>query len=406
MIKIGIMGFGTVGSGVAEVIAMNGDKINTYLGEELQVSKILDLRDFPDSPFGNLVTHDAEEFFGDSEIKVVVETIGGARFAYDVTKRALSLGKSVVTSNKELVSTHGVELMQIAKDNGCTYLYEAAVGGGIPIIRPLNRDLSANKVVKIAGIVNGTTNYVLTKMRDDNMSYEDALKRAQEKGFAELNPSADVDGIDAQRKLSILSTICLEGLYVAPETINTTGISDVKLDDILFAEKIGCSIKLLAIYENNDAKPICYVAPHFVNHDNLLASVNGVFNAIMVEGNALGKSIFYGQGAGKLPTASAVVGDVVDACLHLKTNMHTPNWHIGDSSEPVTAEFDSIEVSAVVYASAGKIAELHEAFKGYETADVCDDSEASAVTVFGITHKALTDAVDTVDGAKWFHYMA
>ena len=204
MKQIGILGFGVVGSGVAEVLHMNGDKIAKRVGEEIRLKRVLDLRDFPDSLFADLITHDSEEFFNDPDISIVVETIGGARIAYEYTKRALSMGKSVVTSNKELVATHGVELMELASKNDCSYMFEAAVGGGIPIIRPLHKCLAANRIMKIAGIVNGTTNYILTSMRDSGLSYEDALKQAQKMGYAEQDPTADVEGIDAQRKLSIL----------------------------------------------------------------------------------------------------------------------------------------------------------------------------------------------------------
>jgi len=309
MKNVAILGFGVVGSGVAEVLSMNSDKIRRHVGDEVKIKYILDLRDFPGSPFESLVTHDADQVFGDPEVSVIVETIGGARIAYEYTKRALSSGKSVVTSNKELVATHGPELMELAKQNGCIYLYEAAVGGGIPIIRPLHRCLAANKVVRIAGIVNGTTNYILTNMRDNGVSYDEALKQAQANGYAEQNPTADVEGIDAQRKLSILSSIALDGKYVSPEEIDTTGISSVTLDDIKFAGRLGCKIKLLAVLDNSDdGKPSVYVAPHFVRATSVLYPVEDVFNAIVVEGNALGESMFYGQGAGKLPTASAVVG--------------------------------------------------------------------------------------------------
>ena len=407
MIDIAILGFGVVGGGVAEVITMNQDKINAHLGEELRVKKILDLREFPDSPYKHLVTHDDKEVFDDPDIKVVVETIGGARIAYEFTKRALSLGKSVVTSNKELVATHGVELMQIAKENNCLYLYEAAVGGGIPIIRPLHRCLAANKVVRIAGIVNGTTNYILTNMRTAGVSYDEALAQAQANGYAEQNPAADVDGIDAQRKLSILSSIAMGGLYVSPEEITTTGISAITLDDINFATKINCGIKLLAVFLHDEGydKPAVYVAPHYVSKKSMLAPVEDVFNGIIVEGNALGEAMFYGRGAGKLPTASAVVGDILEAALPPEKNSTTKNWFAGPEGVRVTAEPGDIVVSIVVKAASGKVDALKSAFANYEIEVVCDDSEATAIIVKNIAQKDIEAACASVDG-KWLHYMA
>ncbi len=403
MINIAILGFGVVGAGVAEVIAMNSDSIAQHLGEELKVKHILDIRDFPDSPFADLITHESSDVLSDPEVKVVVETIGGAKIAYEFTKQALSAGKSVVTSNKELVATHGVELMELAKANGCQYLYEAAVGGGIPIIRPLHRCLAANKILRIAGIVNGTTNYILTNMRTAGLSYDEALKQAQAKGYAEQNPSADVDGIDAQRKLSILSSIALNGDYVAPEEINTTGISDITLEDIDFATKIDCSVKLLAIFSNMDEnKPSAFVAPFFVAKKSQLAPVEGVFNAVLVKGNAVGTTMYYGRGAGKLPTASAVVGDVLEASRAPEANAYTKNWHKCDGR--VTAEFDDIKTNIIVRAKAGSMENLNDKFSTYNTAAVWDGNDCCAVIVYDILHKDIEKLVSSVDG-KWLHYM-
>ncbi len=403
MINIAILGFGVVGAGVAEVIAMNSDSIAQHLGEELKVKHILDIRDFPDSPFADLVTHDSNEVFGDPEVKVVVETIGGAKIAYEFTKQALSAGKSVVTSNKELVATHGVELMELAKANGCQYLYEAAVGGGIPIIRPLHRCLAANKILRIAGIVNGTTNYILTNMRTSGLSYDEALSQAQAKGYAEQNPSADVDGIDAQRKLSILSSIALGGEYVAPEEINTTGISKITLDDINFATGIDCSIKLLAVFSHMDEnKPSAFVAPFFVAKKSQLSPVEGVFNAILVKGNAVGTTMYYGRGAGKLPTASAVVGDVLEAARAPETNAYSKNWH--KASERVTAEFGDIKTNIIVRAKAGSKENLTDIFSSYNTNVIWDGNDCSAIVVYDILHKDIDKLVNAV-GGNWLHYM-
>ena len=346
MKKIAILGFGVVGCGVAEVISMNRERIARRLGEELEVIKILDIREFPDSPFAALVTTNKDEVFEDPEISIVVETIGGARIAYEYTKMALSKGKTVVTSNKELVSTHGVELMQLAKANNCNYLFEASVGGGIPIIRPLHRCLAANKIERIAGIVNGTTNYILTQMGESGADFETALKEAQSLGYAEANPSADVDGIDAQRKIAILSTIALEGAYVDPTKLFTVGITAITTKDMEYAREMNASIKLLAVFENGEAGAFAYVAPHLVSKDHPLACANGVFNAIMVSGNAVGDAMFYGQGAGKLATASAVVGDVMDAAEHAERNAHVEAWY--ESDKPVLSPIEEHTVSVLL----------------------------------------------------------
>ena len=390
---IAILGFGVVGAGTASVLEMNKEQIASRIGTEIYVKHILDLRDFPDSPFAERVTHDADAVFGDKDIKIAVETIGGARVAYEYTKRALSAGITVVTSNKELVSTHGVELLKLAKENGCQYLFEAAVGGGIPIIRPLYRCLAANKVVRIAGIVNGTTNYILTQMKVAGISFEEALAQAQKNGFAEANPSADIDGIDAQRKLSILSTIALDGTYVAPSAINAQGISDITLDDIAFASKIGCELKLIALFENKDgSKPVAYVAPTYVSRESLIASVEGVFNAIMVEGNALGESLFYGQGAGAIPTASAVCGDILEAAAGDKM----PDSRIWEDKGDAVASYDDVKASIVVRAPEIPVT----AFSEYDTVHL-----DGAVIVNAIAHKDIERLIAGIPGAKWMHYL-
>ena len=346
MKSIAILGFGVVGCGVAEVIEMNKERIASRLGEELRVKKILDIREFPDSPFASLVTNKKEEVFDDPEITVVVETIGGARIAYEYTKMALSSGKTVVTSNKELVSTHGVELMQLAHANHCNYIFEAAVGGGIPIIRPMHRCLAGNKVERIAGIVNGTTNYILSQMAENGSDFDAALKEAQSMGYAEQNPSADVDGIDAQRKIAILSTIALDGAYVDPTKLFTVGITAITTKDMEYAKEMNASIKLLAIFENGENGAFAYVAPHLVSKSHPLACANDVFNAIMVTGNAVGDVMFYGQGAGKLATASAVVGDVMDAIEHQSRNAHVAPWY--ESETPVLVPIEEHRVSVLL----------------------------------------------------------
>ncbi len=346
MKSIAILGFGVVGCGVAEVIAMNHDRIAKRLGEELVVKKILDIREFPDSPFAALVTTKKEEVFDDPDISIVVETIGGARIAYEYTKMALSAGKTVVTSNKELVSTHGVELVKLAREHNCNYLFEASVGGGIPIIRPLHRCLAANKVERIAGIVNGTTNYILTQMAENGSDFDSALKEAQAKGYAEQNPSADIDGIDAQRKIAILSTIAMDGAYVDPTKLFTVGITGVTTKDMEYAKEMNASIKLLAVFENGEDGAFAYVAPHLVSKDHPLACANDVFNAIMVTGNAVGDAMFYGQGAGKLATASAVVGDVMDAAEHADRDAHVAEWF--NAGDEVLAPIEKHHISVLL----------------------------------------------------------
>ncbi len=391
-INVAIMGFGTVGSGVAETLDINKDLITKRVGEEVNVKYILDIRDFPESRFANLITHNADEVF-ESDILIAVETIGGARIAYEYTKRALSLGISVVTSNKELVSTHGPELLQIAKENNCCYLFEAAVGGGIPIIRPLYKCLSANKITKIAGIVNGTTNYILSQMKDEGIDFDTALKQAQANGFAEANPSADIDGIDAQRKISILSTIANDGDYIAPESISAEGISKITTDDMQFAASIGCDIKLIALYEADDL-PVVYVAPTLVDKSNLLFNVGGVFNAIMVDGNSLGQAMFYGQGAGTLPTASAVCGDILEAA------MGNPTENRAWTSESVKiTPYDEIAADIVVRADVP--AKVIGAAEGFE----CEVLSDEAILVKGIKHKDIEKLVSESGAKFWMHYL-
>ena len=389
-INIAILGFGTVGSGVAETLDINKDVIRKRIGQEINVKYILDIRDFPDSRFADLITHDADEVFT-SDIKIAVETIGGARVAYEYTKRALSAGISVVTSNKELVSTHGPELIEIAYLNNCCYYFEAAVGGGIPIIRPLYKCLAANKITKIAGIVNGTTNYILSQMKNEGIDFDTALKQAQANGFAEANPSADIEGIDAQRKISILSTIANDGAYIAPESISAEGISAVTTADMEFAASIGCDIKLIALYEAGD-KPVVYVAPTLVDKSNLLYNVCGVFNAIMVDGNSLGQAMFYGQGAGTLPTASAVCGDILEVAATNGKPAEDRSW----SKESVeVTPYDEIVSDIVIRADASK------AVEGYESCALSDE----AVLVKGIRHKDIADLVAKTGAKSWMHYL-
>lgn len=320
MIQVAVMGYGTVGSGVVEVIEKNKEEINKKSGEEINIKYILDLRDFPGDPYADKVVHDVDLILNDPEIMIICETMGGLKPAYDFTKRALQAGKSVCTSNKELVAVHGPELIRIAHENKCNYLFEASVGGGIPIIRPLNYSLTAEKIDGITGILNGTTNYILSRMEKEGADFEEVLKEAQEKGYAERNPEADVEGYDACRKIAILSSLAF-GKQVNFEDVYTEGITKISLSDIKYAKAMNHSIKLLASSKREGEDVYAMVCPVLVDKEDPLYSVNGVFNAIFVHGNMLGDAMFYGSGAGKLPTASAVVGDIIDEAKNKGRNV-------------------------------------------------------------------------------------
>ena len=316
MIQVAVLGYGTVGSGVVEVIETNKEAINKRAGAELNIKYILDLRDFPGDPYESKVVHDYNIILNDPEVAVICETMGGINPAYDFSKKALLEGKSVCTSNKELVASHGPELIGIARENHCNYLFEASVGGGIPIIRPLNYSLTAEKIDSITGILNGTTNYILTKMDKEGADFEDVLKEAQEKGYAERNPEADVEGYDACRKIAILSSLMC-GKNVKYEEIYTEGITKISSADFKYANQMNKSVKLLAMSRDTEKGFFAMVAPFLISKEHPLYSVSDVFNAVYVHGNMLGDSMYYGRGAGKLPTASAVVSDVVDCARHL-----------------------------------------------------------------------------------------
>ncbi len=317
MVNVAILGFGTVGSGVAEVLAEHESSIARKADGLVKLKYILDVREFPDSPFAGLFVKDFSVIESDPDVDIVVETIGGATVALDFTRRALKAGKSVVTSNKELVATHGYELTQLAREKGVCYLFEASVGGGIPIIRPLSQCLAANEILEIYGILNGTTNYILTRMIKAGLSFEQALSEAQEKGYAERDPSADVEGHDACRKICILSAIAF-GRHIYPEQVPTQGITKVTLADVDYADGAGKKIKLLGrAIKMPDGAVCAYVAPHLIDVSHPLAGVDDVFNGISVRGDAIGDVMFYGRGAGKLPTASAVVADVMDIARNM-----------------------------------------------------------------------------------------
>lgn len=337
MVSVAIMGHGVVGSGVAEILTTHKQKLFASLGEEIYIKHILDLREFPDSPLADRFTKDFNDIINDREVRVVVEVMGGLKPAYDFVKQCLKAGKSVVTSNKELVAAHGAELLAIAKEENVNFLFEASVGGGIPIIRPMSQCLVANIVYEIAGILNGTTNFILTKMIEDGMQFEDALKLAQDLGFAERNPAADIEGHDACRKICILASLAF-GKHVYPDSVHTEGITKITLEDVKYAEALNCVIKLIGKVKRLDNGKIdILVAPMFVPNMSQLANIDNEFNGIMVRGDCTGDVVFYGKGAGKLPTASAVVADVVDCCKHLKTRKYL-YWADGNGSNIIPFE--------------------------------------------------------------------
>jgi homoserine dehydrogenase len=322
MISISVLGYGTVGSGVVEVLNTNQESISVKAGDRINVKYVLDLRDFPGDPIQDKIVHDFDIILNDPEIKIVVETMGGVHPAYEFVEAALLKGKSVCTSNKELVAKHGAWLLKLAKKNNVNFLFEASVGGGIPIIRPLNQSLTADEIEEITGILNGTTNYILSKMASEGLDFDSVLKDAQEKGYAERNPEADIEGHDASRKIAILTSLAY-GMQVDYEDIYTEGITKITDIDIKYAKVLNARIKIFGTSRKVDNKVYAMVAPMMINSDNPLYSVNNVFNGIFIKGNVLGDVMFYGSGAGKLPTASAVVSDVVDAAKHFGKNIMT-----------------------------------------------------------------------------------
>ena len=377
MVSIAVLGFGVVGSGVVEVLHKNAASIAKKASDEIRVKYILARREYPDSPFGGLVIHDFSVIENDPEIQVVAECIGGVGAALDYVRRALRAGKHVVTSNKELVAEYGYELLQLAQEKNLNFLFEASVGGGIPILRPLNSCLAANDLTEVYGILNGTTNYILTKMIRENLSFDTALRQAQEKGYAEADPTADVEGQDTCRKICILAALAF-GRHVYPRQVPTEGITGIDAADIRFAAAAGCRIKLLGrALRLEDGKIVAYVAPHLLAEEQQLAGVEDVFNGIVVRGDAIGDVMFYGRGAGKLPTASAVVADVIDATRHLATKKYVAwaaggddavgdvldlsmRWYIRTDASPlqIGTAFGDVELIACAGAPAGQNAFL------------------------------------------------
>ncbi len=361
MIYVAIMGHGVVGSGVAEVLRRNAESIAHKAGEEIAVRRILDLREFPDLPYADLFTKDFEEIVNDPDIRIVVETMGGLNPAYGFVKRCLESGKSVVTSNKELVATKGDELLALARERNLNFLFEASVGGGIPILRPLDQCLAANEVTEIAGILNGTTNFMLTRMIEDGMSFEDALSLAQELGYAERDPSADVGGHDACRKICILAALAF-GKHVFPEQVYTEGITAITGEDVRTAAAMDSVIKLIGrAVKQEDGRLYAVVAPMVIAKSSLLSDVNDVFNGIMVRGDAIGDVVFYGRGAGKLPTASAVVADVIDEVKHLKARKYL-FWESGYEGYVIPYEQGAVQMLIRVENTADAAEKIAAAF--------------------------------------------
>ena len=321
MINVAIMGHGVVGSGVAEILINNEKHIAKGIKSDIFVKYILDLRKFEELPYSDKFIDDFNLILNDSEVDIVVETMGGLNPAYDFVKSCLLAGKSVVTSNKELVAEKGAELITIAKDKNVNFLFEASVGGGIPILRPLSQCLAANEISEIKGILNGTTNYILNKMIRENMDFDSALKLAQEKGFAEKDPTADIEGHDACRKICILGALAF-GKHIYPSSVKCEGITGITLSDIEYANSFGYAVKLIGKAKKNGETVSVSVRPTLVPKENLLANVNGVNNAVSVVGDAVGEVVFYGKGAGKMPTASAVVADVMDCAKHLSARKY------------------------------------------------------------------------------------
>jgi len=393
MKKIAVLGYGVVGSGTVEILYNHKESIEKKIGEEYEVKYILDLRDFPDSPYADKFTKSFDDIVNDPEVDIVVEVLGGVKFAYPYVKSSLEAGKSVVTSNKELVAAYGAELLKIAREKNVNFFFEASVGGGIPIIRPLNQCLSANKIDEIAGILNGTTNFILTKMIKEGMGFDEALKIAQELGYAEKDPTADVEGHDTCRKICILSALAF-GKHVYPDNIHTEGITKITLEDVKYCESIGSVIKLIGYASEKDGKVTVMTCPAVIDGESQLAGVNDVFNAILVRGDATGDVVFYGKGAGKLPTASAVVSDVIIAAKE-KSTTRMMSWE--DSEQDFIVPENEISNSFYVRANADK-ATVENLFGNvrYLSRENAPDSEVAFITDV-INEKAFAEKCGKID---------
>lgn len=395
MAKIAVLGYGTVGSGVVEVLETNKNSIEKRAGEGIEVKYVLDLRDFPGDPVQEKIVHDVDIIIQDKEIDVVVEVMGGIEPAFTFVKKALEAGKSVCTSNKALVAAHGPELLAMAKERNLNFMFEASVGGGIPIIRPLNQSLTADEITQITGILNGTTNYILTKMSQEGSSYEDVLKEAQDLGYAERNPEADVEGYDACRKIAILTSLAF-GSTVKFEEIQTEGITKISTADFAYAEKLGCVVKLLATSFKKDEKVYAITAPFLIDATHPLYNVNDVLNGIYIHGNVIGDVMFFGAGAGKLPTASAVVADVVDCVKHKGRNVMTlwsyEKLELGSAMEVERTFFVRIKDRAA-------LEKAKEAFHAVQTVTVDGLDDEFGLVTANMTEQAFAQAAAQFDVA-------
>jgi len=394
MIKIAILGYGTVGSGIYEVLETNKEVITKRVSEEIQVKYILDLRDFPGDKAENLIVHDYDTILNDDEVKIVAEAMGGVEPAYTFAKKALESKKSFCTSNKELVAKHGATLIKIAKENNVNFLFEASVGGGIPIIRSINQSLTPENILEITGILNGTTNYMLTKMANEGVSFDAVLKEAQEKGYAELHPEADIEGHDACRKIAILTSLAV-AKQVDFEDIHTEGITKITDVDMVYAKAMNRTIKLFGHSKNEDGKVSAMVAPMLIDDNSPLYEVNDVFNAILVKGNTLDEVMFYGKGAGKLPTASAVVSDIVEEAKSIGKNIS----YIWSEEKIDLLPFEDIKNRFFVRTSSDNEAKAKEIFKDIDVvkADVVD--EFAFITEV-MTEKEFKDKSDLLGNVK------
>lgn len=382
--KTAILGYGNIGSGVAQVLRMNADCVARRAGEPLEVKYVLDLREFPGDPMEKYVVHDLDIIVKDPEVKIVVETMGGTKPAYDFVKACLKAGKHVATSNKELVAKHGAELMQIAEEKHINFLFEASVGGGIPIIRPLNECITADEIDEITGILNGTTNFMLTEMAQEGMPYEEVLKQAQELGYAERNPEADVEGHDACRKISILASL-VYGRQVDSEEVYTEGITELSDRDMAYAAAMGRTVKLLGTARKKNGEVYVMVSPVMIGQEHPLYSVNGVLNGILVNGGVIGDLMFYGAGAGKLPTASAVVADMVDAARNQQVTV-MQRW----SAEKLElGDWKKTEKQFFVRLSGNPENRLAEAEKAFGP---CQVQKISGMEEFGVVTPVLSEA--------------
>lgn len=396
MIYVAVMGYGTIGSGVVEVLEKNCAEVTKAAGEEITVKYVLDLREFPDSPIADRLIHDFSVLLNDPEVSIVVEAMGGVNPAYPFAKACLEAGKHVVTPNKALVAAHGTELMQIARAHNVSFLFEASVGGGIPIIRPMYRCLKGERIEEITGILNGTTNYILTKMDKESSSFEAALKEAQELGYAERNPEADVEGHDTCRKIAILTAMAT-GKEVHYEEIYTEGITKITDMDFRYAEKMGTSIKLFGASRMSSAGVHAWVAPVMIGRNHPLYAVNDVFNGILLKGNMLGNAMFYGSGAGKLPTASAVVADIIEAAEY-----HT-HIEMGWSEERLVLADMGTSVHRYFVRIAGNAAEREAAVKavlGEVLTTELDGADEFAVLTDWMKEADFQNCVEKLDGVR------